>query len=228
MSVQPQVFYLVPEETARVARAIFPTGNLVMRMYDELGMVLHDLDFVFRKGQRYGTILVNLERHRPIYLLPNRRAGTLTAWLKSHPDVEIVSRDRSSEYIRGIQSSAPHATQVVERFQVLVNLREMLERLVERYRGDLTGIMLSRQERTSVSSRAIRRPTRRTPSEEAVRQARSRMVRERVTHVQTLHAQGLSIRTIAQQLRLNRSTVRRDLRLDVETLPPRTRHVGSS
>ncbi len=45
MSLQPQVFYLVPEETARVARAIFPTGNLVMRMYDELGMLFHDLDF---------------------------------------------------------------------------------------------------------------------------------------------------------------------------------------
>ncbi len=45
MSLQPQAAYLVPEETARVAHAIFPTGNLVMRMYDDLGMLFHDLDF---------------------------------------------------------------------------------------------------------------------------------------------------------------------------------------
>ncbi len=45
MSLQPQAAYLVPEETARVAHAIFPTGNLVMRMDDDLGMLFHDLDF---------------------------------------------------------------------------------------------------------------------------------------------------------------------------------------
>ena len=45
MSLQPQVIYCVPEETARVARAIFPDGNQIMHMYDQLGMLFRDADF---------------------------------------------------------------------------------------------------------------------------------------------------------------------------------------
>lgn len=84
-------------------------------------------DFAFRKGHNYGTILVDLERHQPIALLPDRTAETLEGWLKDHPGVEILSRDRSKPYRSGMDRGAPDAIQVADRFHLLKNLEETLE-----------------------------------------------------------------------------------------------------
>lgn len=68
-------------------------------------------DFAFRKGQRYGTILVDLDQHRPLALLPNREAATLAGWLKQHPEIQVLSRDRSKAYKQGMSEGAPQAVQ---------------------------------------------------------------------------------------------------------------------
>src|SRR5207302_1853810 len=73
-------------------------------------------DFAWKKGQTYGTILVDLELHRPIDLLPDRAEATLRAWLRTHPEVEIVSRDRGGEYAAAAKQGAPQAQQVADRF----------------------------------------------------------------------------------------------------------------
>jgi transposase len=89
-------------------------------------------DFAFRRGRRYGTILVDLERHRAIDLLPDREAATLSAWLRTHPGVEVVSRDRSPTYASAINEGAPGAVQVADRFHLLMNVREALEKVLMR------------------------------------------------------------------------------------------------
>ena len=86
-------------------------------------------DFALRKGHVYGTILVDLERRQPIDLLPDRTAETLATWLKAHPGVEILSRDRSKTYRKGMNDGAPNAIQVADRFHLLKNLEETLEKV---------------------------------------------------------------------------------------------------
>lgn len=81
-------------------------------------------DFAWRRGHHYGTILVDLERHQPIALLLDRTAETLEGWLQAHPGVEILSRDRSKTYKRGMSAGAPDAIQVADRFHLLHTLRK--------------------------------------------------------------------------------------------------------
>ncbi|UZR96294.1 ISL3 family transposase [Chondrinema litorale] len=72
-------------------------------------------DWAFRKGDNYGTILVDLEKNKPIDLLPDRTSETLKNWLEAHPGIEIISRDRSGAYAEAAKQGAPDALQVADR-----------------------------------------------------------------------------------------------------------------
>src|SRR5260370_31049761 len=85
-------------------------------------------DFAFRRRRRYGTLLVDLERHRPVDLLPERSAAALASWLKAHPGVDIISRDRGGDYAGGARAGAPDALPTAARFHLIKNLGHLVER----------------------------------------------------------------------------------------------------
>jgi transposase len=99
-------------------------------------------DWAWRKGQSYGTVVVDLEAHAVIDLLPDRTATTVEAWLKEHPEITIISRDRAGADADGASKGAPQAVQVADRFHLLQNLRETLQRLLDRHHAALRAIHL--------------------------------------------------------------------------------------
>lgn len=99
-------------------------------------------DFALLKGRKYGTIIVDFEKRRPIELLEGRSAEILAAWLKKFPKLRIIGRDRSTEYERGIEEGAPRAVEVLDRWHLLKNLRQCTEHVLESNSAKLSAIML--------------------------------------------------------------------------------------
>ena len=176
-------------------------------------------DWAWRKGQRYGTILCDLERHRLVDLLPERSADSLAHWLIAHPEVTVITRDRGGYYIQGVQSGAPQATQVADRFHLLCNLREALVRMLNRYPQALREVARTVAERQDIPPPDVVESepsglTMTTPPSRArqAREASRTRWRERYNQVMELHRQGHSIRQIARQMGMHRETVRKFLR----------------
>ena len=92
-------------------------------------------DFAFRKGCNYGTILIDLDQRKPIDLLPDREGRTLENWLAAHPGIELITRDRSSSYANAVTSACPNAIQVADRWHLLSNLSEAVERFLDGQRS---------------------------------------------------------------------------------------------
>lgn len=159
-------------------------------------------DFAFRRGATYGTILVDLSTHRPVDLLPERTSEAFSAWLKAHPGVQWISRDRSGDYAQGASDGAPEARQIVDRWHLLKNWREALERVLGRVDGQLK----QRQRDEGVIIRPRYKKTR-SNSEVAASQASRTRRLARYEEVIALWQQGTSSSAIARQLHLSPTTV---------------------
>jgi len=170
-------------------------------------------DFALRRGQRYGSALVDLECHRPIDLLPERSTAATAAWFAGRPCVEVVSRDRAGVYAEGARTGAPQARQVADRWHLLHNLTDAFQRWSHAT--------------TARCARRLRLPghTHRPPSPRRTRPCapNRRGQRRQASHarrqaqfeeIRRLHAEGVSISAIAAQFGMGRQAVHRYLRGD--------------
>ncbi|HEX6553574.1 MAG TPA: ISL3 family transposase, partial [Ktedonobacteraceae bacterium] len=179
-------------------------------------LVLGVDDWSIRKGRTYATVLVDLQRHRIVDLLPDREAQTLQAWLTAHRGVEVISRDRAGAYAQAARKGAPQAQQVTDRFHLLLNLRDALKRLFERKQdvlqqeADQQHDVLKPAEKADGPLEAVATSTPQTPTaiEQQARRARRQ---RRYDEVMQLHRQGASQVAIATLVGLHRDTVRRYL-----------------
>ena len=167
-------------------------------------------DWAWRKGQSYGTILVDLEKHAPIDLIPERSADSLAAWLQVHPGAEIISRDRASLYAEGATRGAPQAIQVADRFHLLCNLTSAVERVLGQRRALLAKAIAPVNIKPSPPNEEMPVVTM-TRAELIVEERRSRRV-ARYEEVVALHQSGMSQQGISRTLQIGRKTVRRFLR----------------
>jgi transposase len=197
-------------------------------------------DWAIHKGLTYGTILVDLERHRPVDLLPDRSSDSLAAWLQAHPGVAIIARDRGGAYAEGARDGAPDAVQVADRWHLVDNLADVLEDV---FRGKgaclqaaaaaLVAQARDNEKETGGSTvappvDAVYQGKRRHPQPERWREraeaaAEEGVARRRAKYEQAraLHANGASVAQIAREVGASRMTIYKYLR---EGPPQRKRH----
>jgi len=175
-------------------------------------------DWAWRRGQRYGSILVDLERRRPVKLLSDRTAESLTAWLREHPGIDVISRDRAGAYADGARQGAPAAVQIADRFHLLANAGELLERVLGSRRTALRQAAAVVDQAISQSRPLGAEHVAASPLPEGKLRAQERRQERRAQRlarydaVVALHQQGHSHAAIGRQTGLGRRTVRRYLR----------------
>lgn len=166
-------------------------------------------EWAWRKGQSYGTLLVDLERHLPVELLPDASADSFAAWLKEHPSVEVISRDRGTTFADGAKRGAPEALQIADRWHILHNLGEALEKVLARHHADLKRTLTSREEESQViaalDQQALVHSMARSQAEQ-LRQARRERRLATYMRVRELSAQGWSGASIARMLGIHKKT----------------------
>ena len=176
-------------------------------------------DWARRKGQTYGSLLVDLEQRRPVDLLEEGTAEGVAAWLAAHPGVEVIARDRGGAYAEGARLGAPDAVQVADRFHLLMNVGETLERVLGRKWPLLreaaravdatlmpaTSAVAASPPPSETAPAAARLPTQAERERDERRAAR----RARYDAVVDLHQQGFPANHIAREVGIGRKTVQR-------------------
>jgi hypothetical protein len=162
-------------------------------------------DWAWRKGANYGTIIVDLERRRVVDLLADRSAETTACWLKDHPEVEVVSRDRAGLYAEAARQGAPHARQVADRFHLLQNFRETVERQLGRFEAPISESQVKKRGGQATPppppARSVR-PSDAVTQKRLMSRGRQAVRQELFDEIRALFEGGKSVREIARELGL--------------------------
>jgi transposase len=181
-------------------------------------------DWAWRRGHRYGSILVDLERNQVLDLLPDRQAETLAAWLRQHPTIEVVARDRAGAYADGIRQGAPDAVQIADRWHLLRNLGDAVRVVVDSHRAGIRQVTRQTAEELAASMPVEAPPAVRPTATERRSQDGYARRQARYEEVARLKALGMSIKRIAGLIGAERKTIRRWLHAGAAPLwrkPPR-------
>jgi transposase len=177
-------------------------------------------DFSFLRGRTFGTVLVDLDTHQVIDLLPDRQTETATTWMQAHGEITHVSRDRGSEYASAASAGAPQAVQVADRFHVAKNLSEAVQDLLARVLTELRDTPQGDGTAPATAQGELRVPVeewRPAPGEQVKRAITThRAEREaRYQQVEGFQKQGLTTKEIAHRLGVSERTVRHWRKLGV-------------
>ena len=171
-------------------------------------------DFSFRRGRKFGTILVNMQSHQVVDLLPDRKAETAAAWMKAHPEIDLVSRDRGTDYATAATQGAPQAIQCADRFHIMKNLTEAGEKALTRCWPEVRRAQRSEQRTQEDAVNSLlpqvadwRPPP--TPASEKAQEIRRAKRMDCYQEILELREKGMSVPKIAQEVGKGVRTIHR-------------------
>jgi transposase len=158
-------------------------------------------DWAWRRNQRYGTLICDLERRRTIALLPDREPATAEAWLSGQPQITLIARDRGGGYALAAAKALPEATQVADRWHLMENAS----------RAFLDAVRKSmRQIRAAIGAATVN-PSLLTSAERIQYEGYLRREEDNATIV-GLAKEGLSIKELVRRTGHSRGLIRKILR----------------
>jgi predicted transcriptional regulator len=166
-------------------------------------------DFSFRRGRTFGTILVNLQTHQVLDVLPDRTADTSAAWMAAHLEIEVVSRDRGGDYAAAARKAVPGARQTADRFHLLKNLGEALQGVLARHLAAHRKRQTETARASPLQTSPMGEPPKVIPKSVALSQAKRELRLAHYQHVVALREQGFSQTVIAGQVGVSHATVSR-------------------
>ncbi|GHO47436.1 transposase [Ktedonospora formicarum] len=164
-------------------------------------------DFSFRRGRKFGTIIVDLQTHKMLDVLPDRTKDSAAAWMAAHPEIELVSRDRGGDYASAATTGAPQAVQCADRFHMLKNLGEAVEGCITRHLAAKRKAHSPDLPEDHQPIEQAPRPARRSPKVERLQQAYREERLARYEQVIALRMIGMSHPAIAERVGISDSTV---------------------